>query len=119
MIIPLAKDADVLIHESTNAWIKEIDSYKTTLNAVTHDAIEHGHSTPQMAGSFAKKINAKRLILTHFSPRYLGDCGEASMKIMWEIEDLARSTCMLHGKNDVIAAWDFMRVPIAKKTSTM
>ena len=31
---------------------------------------QHGHSTPQVAGSFARGVGAKNLVLTHFSSRY-------------------------------------------------
>ena len=72
----------------------------------------HGHSTPQMAGRFARKINAKRLALTHFSPRYTGDDSEASMRTMWAIEDMAKDASGLTGDNDVIAAWDLMNIPV-------
>lgn len=116
LISPLAKDADILIHESTNAWIPEIDSGKYAVpNLLERDAFMHGHSTPQMAGRFAKKINAKKLLLTHFSPRYRGDDGENSMQIMWRIEDMARHASGLLGKNEVIAAWDLMKLPINSK----
>lgn len=61
-----------------------------------------------LAGSFARRVNAKQLVLTHFSPRYSGDYGELSMRTMWRIEDLARSTSGLQGMNDVVAAWDYL-----------
>ena len=70
MIKSIAMDADVLIHEATNAWTKEYDiAKKITPLGLERETISHGHSTPQMAGRFCKSINAKRLILTHFSPR--------------------------------------------------
>ena len=34
-------------------------------------AREHGHSTPDMAGAFAKACGARHLALTHFSARYV------------------------------------------------
>ncbi len=57
-MIELAKDSDLLIHEST--YIRE-DSDK---------AEENYHSTSADAALIAKKSNSKRLILTHISTRY-------------------------------------------------
>lgn len=65
-----------------------------------------------MAGRFAKRINAKKLILTHFSPRYRGDEAEYNMKIMWRMEHMSRKVTDLWGKNAVIAAWDQMCLPV-------
>ena len=115
MIADLAHNADVLVHEATNAWIKEYDLPRLPSQyALEKDTYNHGHSTTQMAGKFSKKINAKRLILTHFSPRYRGCDDLGSMKIMWKLEDFARSTSGLMGKNDVIAAWDQMVLPVGQ-----
>ncbi|KAK7696192.1 hypothetical protein QCA50_000843 [Cerrena zonata] len=75
-IAPIAMDADILIHEATNAHLPGIDP--TTKEEDTYETVEmkarsHGHSTPQMAGAFAKRIGTKRLFLNHFSARYAGD----------------------------------------------
>ena len=91
-ITPLAEGADLLIHEATNAHLPGID--RNTKDADTYETVEEraksrGHSTPQMAGRFAKKINAKRLILNHFSARYPGDESEESIKTMEAIGKLA------------------------------
>jgi ribonuclease Z len=56
-IAHLAMGADVLIHEATNS-----DEERA-------QAMLHMHSTAGMAGEFARRIRAKNLIITHFSPR--------------------------------------------------
>lgn len=72
----LAMDASVLVHEATNAYIPPNllrsgrSSGPPNEEATRAKAISRGHSTPGMAGEFAKAINAQRLILNHFSARY-------------------------------------------------
>jgi len=61
-----AYGADVLVHEST-------------FNAErAKEALFKGHSTSAMAGSFAKRVNARTLVLTHFSARYSGNSASSS-----------------------------------------
>ncbi|KAG6854870.1 hypothetical protein C0991_012060 [Blastosporella zonata] len=91
-IIPLAMDADLLIHEATNAHLPDIDP--ATKDSDTYESVEvrtksRGHSTPQMAGAFAKRLGARRLLLNHFSARYSGDTTEEATKIMDAIGNLA------------------------------
>jgi len=57
-IIEEAKDADLLIYEST---------FDSSLAA---EAEERSHSTAEDAATIAKNANVKKLILTHISPRY-------------------------------------------------
>ena len=57
-VVKAAKDADLLIHEST------FDSSKQ------EEAGERNHSTAKEAAEIAKKANVKQLVLTHISPRY-------------------------------------------------
>jgi ribonuclease Z len=115
-IAELAMRTDVLIHEATNAHLPGIDpETKTgdTYSIVEQRSKSHGHSTPQMAGLFAARIDARKLVLNHFSPRYAGeydpatqhgDQRPAAKEIMEAIQMLAQS--YFHGP--VICARDFM-----------
>ena len=102
--------ADVVVHEATNSFLAGIDR-DTDLREVTRDTIVHGHSTPYMAGQFAKRVGAKRLILNHFSARYKGDQTVESLSIMTRIESQAIKASGL-SRHNVAAAWDLMSMPI-------
>ena len=89
-----ARRVDLVVHESTNAYLPTLDEsqspLKTTkgnqsheentesnslpplhsLESVTALAQSHGHSTPQVAGRFARSIRAQQLVLNHLSVRY-------------------------------------------------
>jgi ribonuclease Z len=103
----------VVVHEATNTFLHALDHKDSNLKSVTREAIFHGHSTPTMAGEFCKRINAKRLILNHFSARYMGDKSIESISIMTRIEQQAIKASGLT-RSDVAAAWDFMIFPIPK-----
>jgi ribonuclease Z len=117
-LIEIAKDADILIHESTNACLKVFIFYnqsdlllKATYEKVEEVTIEHGHSTPQMAGKFCKLINSKLLILNHFSSRYSGERDEKSCLVMNEIRDLASE----ESGTAVICAYDLFSFQLDRK----
>ena len=57
--IQLAQNADVLVHESTFASNEE------------ELARQYNHSTTTQAAQIAKKAGVKKLLLTHFSSRYM------------------------------------------------
>ncbi|KAF9006506.1 beta-lactamase-like protein [Cyathus striatus] len=110
-IVPIAGDSDLLIHEATNAHLpgiddntKETDTYET----VEATARSRGHSTPQIAGAFARKIRAQKLVLNHFSARYAGNDTEEANKIMNAIARLAG----IEYKGEIICARDFMSFDI-------
>ena len=108
-IAEIAQNATLLIHEATNAWDPADKAKFGSYQRMEYDTLSHGHSTPQMAGRFARRINAKRVVLTHFSPRYRGDDSEGSMRLMWRLEDMAKlGADAFWGPNDVICAWDQM-----------
>jgi ribonuclease Z len=57
-LVKLAKNADLLIHESTFE------------DSLRERAEKDRHSTPTMAAQTAKQANVKQLVLTHISARY-------------------------------------------------
>lgn len=112
-IAGLAADADILIHEATNAHLPGVDPNSKdheTDEIVETRAKSHGHSTPQMAGKFARSINAKKLILNHFSSRYAGnvDVNEEAAKIMDAIGGLAEREF----GGPVVCAQDLMSIDV-------
>jgi ribonuclease Z len=109
----LAQDCDVLIHEATNTFLPGVDK-EGNVRLATRDAKIHGHSTPFMAGEFAKRIKAKRLVLNHFSARYKGDQSIESLTIMTRMERQAMKACELP-ENAVACAWDFMVLPVPRE----
>ncbi|MGK0289043.1 MAG: ribonuclease Z [bacterium] len=87
--IDLAKEADLLVCEST---------YLTTEEK---DAINNGHLTAKHAAQIASQAQAKRLVLTHFSQRYL------------EIQPFVDEAQQIH--SDVIAVQDGQSVDVPKQ----
>ena len=65
------------------------------------------------AGDFAKRINAKKLVLNHFSARYKGDQSVESMTIMTRMERQAMKASGLP-EDSLAAAWDFMVLPVPR-----
>jgi len=109
----LARDADVVVHEATNTFLFGIDK-DGDVRLATRDAKIHGHSTPFMAGNFARRIRAKKLVLNHFSARYKGDQSIDSLTVMTRMERQAVKTSKLP-ENSVAAAWDFMVLPVSAR----
>lgn len=82
----IAKDSDVLIAEAT--WSKELEKF----------VMKRKHLTAELAAKIAKKANAEKLILTHFSQRY---------KEIKELETEAKKIF----KNTFLAE-DFMKIEV-------
>lgn len=113
----LAVDADVLVHEATNAHLPGIDPHtkaEDTYGIVEARSRSRGHSTPQVAGKFATKVQAKRLLLNHFSARYAGndDINEEARKVMTAIRELAE----MEYDGPVVCARDLMSLDVERRT---
>lgn len=111
----LAKEADLIVHESTNSHLPGVDNrakLEDTHQSVEERAKSRGHSTPQMAGRFAKRIGARNLFLNHFSSRYSGGNDEPSRTIMEAIRQLAM---VEFGSEEVVCTRDLMSIEIPSK----
>jgi ribonuclease Z len=92
--VELARGADLLIHEATFAEADEGLAIRST------------HSTATMAARVAKEADARKLLLTHFSPRYFpgNQIGP---------EDLLREARAVFP--DVELAHDFLSVDVERR----
>ncbi|KIM25064.1 hypothetical protein M408DRAFT_331380 [Serendipita vermifera MAFF 305830] len=129
-MVPIAMDASVLVHESTNMFIPKHVADKVrgvssrgTVESVRNKAIGRGHSTADMAGEFAAKIRARRLFLNHFStmlcpgglappPRNLRPSSKAQKDAVIVMTELERQASEAWGMGSAIAALDLMTVDI-------
>jgi len=110
-----AEGADLVVHEATNAHLPGVDGRvkaEDTYESVEERTKSRGHSTPQMAGRFAKRIGARNLFLNHFSSRYSGGNDEPSRAIMEAIKQLAVAE---FGSEEVVCARDLMSVEVPPK----
>lgn len=130
----------LLIHEATDAYMPpDIDPHQKTGRNRTHEsvkakAIEKGHSTPAMAGEFARRIRAERLVLNHIGARYptapslSSETKVCSIRFPAPGRDTFRVACMRElerqafeawrpKKGEVVAAYDYCRVEIPPNAS--
>jgi len=115
-IAELAMHADVLIHEATNAHLPGIDPETKpddTHSVVETRSISRGHSTPQMAARFATRVDARKLVLNHFSPRYAGDYDPTTQHgdprlAAKETMEAIRALAQAHFDGPIVCARDFM-----------
>ena len=91
-----AENCDYLIHEVT---------FDNSLVEVAQRAY---HSTSNMAGSYARLVNAQNLIITHFSARYHQ---YAELGVDTLVEETKESCPGIN----VVAAEDFMEIKINPK----
>lgn len=82
--VRLAKDADVLIHESTYAHEDE---------PLAHRAL---HSTTRMAARVALEAGVKQLLLTHFSPRYTNESAITLDDLLKDARSIFPNTELAH-----------------------
>lgn len=92
--VELADKADVLIHEATFA------------HQDAEMAFERLHSTSTMAAQVALAAQAKRLIMTHFSPRYAPGNALQLNNLLEEAQAIFPETCL---------AYDFMSYEVPRQ----
>ncbi|KAK2460529.1 hypothetical protein APHAL10511_006999 [Amanita phalloides] len=117
-IVPLCinPSPSLLIHEATDAHIPcYIDAKLGRRNAeeVLSKTVERGHSSPAMAGTFARAIGAQRLVLNHIGARFPGpsnDKNHRNKHILSEIQNQASQAWGSGRRAEV--AYDYMRVVI-------
>ena len=117
-MLSICQDSDVIVHEATNE------------NSLKIQAVEHGHSTPDMAAQFALDAKSSVLCLTHVSPRYrprssinieenTKDESTKKSEENYLFADLLREEAQAYidknnGKIEVLVAEDFMVLPVVK-----
>lgn len=92
--VELSMDADVIIHESTFAHQEAELAYQRL------------HSTSTMAAQVAQAAGAKKLFLTHFSPRYAPNSSTALQDLLLEASAIFPHTEL---------AYDFLNYPVPRR----
>jgi ribonuclease Z len=92
--VELARDADLLIHEATFAQVDEALAVRAT------------HSTAAMAGRVAREAGVRRLLITHFSPRYFPGNQTEPDDLLREARAVFPATEMAH---------DFLSVDVPRR----
>ena len=76
--VPVRVPVSLLIHEATDAYLpphvdpQQKTGKNRTPESVAEKAVLRGHSTPAMAGAFARSIAAERLVMNHIGARCVG-----------------------------------------------
>jgi ribonuclease Z len=119
-ILPLVNypPTSLLIHEATDAFIpKNIDpKAKRGASVVQAKVLSRGHSTPIMAGDFARKIKAERLVLNHIGARFpapnprFSNERDTRSSVIREIERQASEAW--GSGHQARAAYDFLQISI-------
>lgn len=94
--VELSMDADVVIHESTFAHQEAELAYQRL------------HSTSTMAAQVAHAAGAKKLFLTHFSPRYTPNSSKALGDLLMEARAIFSHAELAH---------DFLTYQVPRRTS--
>lgn len=92
--VELARDADLLIHEATFAQVDEALAVRAT------------HSTAAMAARVAQEAGVRRLLMTHFSPRYFPGNQTEPDDLLREARAVFPATEMAH---------DFLSVDVPRR----
>ncbi|KAF8634360.1 hypothetical protein AX15_000971 [Amanita polypyramis BW_CC] len=117
-IIPLCVNPSpsLLVHEATDAHIPYyIDAKLGRRDAeeVLSKTIIRGHSSPGMAGTFARTVDAQRLVLNHIGARFPGPSGDTTHRnwhIIAEIQNQASEAWGSRRQAEV--AYDHVRVVV-------
>ncbi|KXN87748.1 Zinc phosphodiesterase ELAC protein 1 [Leucoagaricus sp. SymC.cos] len=121
-IIPLCSDPNpsLLVHEATDSTISRENDHvgklsKRSIEDVMKTTLARGHSTPMMAGEFAKRTKTQKLVLNHIGSRFpaprIGDNrGGFTSRLLEDMEDKATKTWDPPSGAEAIVALDFMRV---------
>lgn len=130
--IGLSQGADLVVHEATNAYLPTLDESQAegkkrdgaliTSDSVRATAKEHGHSTPEVAGEFARAVGAMALVMNHLSVKYPDfgeeeqeDDGEGTRNVRRMIKEIERLASEAWGGGEARVAKDFMEVEIPRR----
>ncbi|RDX54369.1 hypothetical protein OH76DRAFT_1398686 [Lentinus brumalis] len=125
--VPARVPVTLLVHEATDAYLPpRVDPNQRTGRNRTKESVdaktrERGHSTPGMAGAFARAIAAERLVLNHIGARfpapnmnYQGAQARFRQECMREIERQAAEGWSQNRSAHPQAAWDYLSIELPR-----